>query len=246
MIWPFVRSLLKDAEALAFPPRCHFCDDEYGEDGQPESFCPKCRIALVRDAYESCPRCSSTVGPYTDTAAGCPKCRDQSFAFDRIIRLGPYGHELREAILRMKHRAGEGMAEAIGRLLAMRPDLASLRPDAVVPVPLHWTRRIVRGFNQAEAIACGVAGGLGVPCRARWLRRVRRTPTGGHFSRSQRLERTRNAFAVRSSCQALRILLIDDVVTTGATANEAAKVLVAAGAAQVTVACVAHDSSAGR
>jgi predicted amidophosphoribosyltransferase len=112
------------------------------------------------------------------------------------MRLGPYDGLLREAVLRMKAAAGEPLAETLGRLWAAeRPtQLGSVRPAAVVPVPLHWRRRWVRGYNQSEAVARGVAAGLGAPCLPAALVRSRATPTQRALSPTERWENVKNAF----------------------------------------------------
>lgn len=151
---------------------------------------------------------------------------------------------MRDAILRIKRLPGESLAESLGFLWAERDRerLLSSRPDAAVPVPLHWWRRIERGYNQSDALADALSERLGIRSGRGWLRRVKATPKQFTVSATARRENMKGAFRVRrgSPVRGLRILLIDDVLTTGATASEAAKTLVQAGAAQVSVAVLAH------
>ncbi len=123
-----------------YPPTCWVCGDRAPE--RMPLVCPTCADELTHDPHPSCPRCSSTIGPYANVAAGCPACRGESFAFDRVFRLAPYEGRLRNVVLRMKSRAGEDLAEAIGALWAaeLALSLRNVPIDAVVPVPLHWTR----------------------------------------------------------------------------------------------------------
>lgn len=193
------------------------------------AICARCAHILTSDPHATCPRCSSTVGPFIELAAGCPSCRDQHLAFDRAFRLGPYDGLLRDAILRMKHPRGEGLAEALGSFWAaqLAPRLQPLTPDLVIPVPLHWWRHWQRGFNQSEILARHLAVQLGIPCRATWLRRARRTAQQSTQSPAARWENVRGAFSLRPGADLAgkTILLVDDVLTTGATASEAARVL---------------------
>jgi ComF family protein len=155
---------------------------------------------------------------------------------------------LREVILRLKQATGEGLAEVIGRLWVEHATekLRQLKADVVIPVPLHWFRHWRRGYNQAETLAAAAAQGLRLPCLPRCLRRIRNTPKQTLQSApSQRRANVRGAFVARQS-RALagkRVLLIDDVLTTGATASEAARALRSAGAASVAVAVLAHGHS---
>src|SRR5205823_5857562 len=112
-------------------------------------------------------------------------------------------------------------------------------PDVVIPVPLHWFHRLRRGYNQSEALARELAAALGVPCRPRWLRRARLTRKQHHsLSREERRANVHDAFRARhaDAVRGRHVLLVDDVMTTGSTAHEAARPLRAAGAAQITVA----------
>jgi ComF family protein len=178
------------------------------------------------------------------TAGGCVRCRDESFAFDAVLRLGPYDGVLRDAVLRLKHHSGEGLAELLGKLWLDR-DVQRFRdvgPAAVVPVPLHWWRRWRRGYNQSAALARSIAAHLQIPCFPSQLRRLRNTPDQTLQSPAGRRENVRGAFRARRRPQlkGSTVLLVDDVMTTGATAHEAARALRAAGAARVVVAALAR------
>jgi ComF family protein len=234
-----MRSLLQGLLHLLYPCACHVCHRPLPPDATP--FCDACRKALTVDPHDQCPRCAASVGPFAVVADGCPACRGTSFGFDAVVRLGPYkeGLPLREVVLRMKHATGEPLAEVVGELWAECAEvrLRALGADAVVPVPLHWRRRWTRGYNQSEALARPLAARLGLPFCPRWLRRVRHTPQQKGTSATAKLENMRNAFRARGSGPAGRtVLLVDDVLTTGATASEAARALKEGGAARVVAA----------
>jgi ComF family protein len=182
---------------------------------------------------------------------GCTHCREAGFAFARAFRFGPRkdndGNDslLYKAVLRLKHHTGESLAEHLGELWAncAADTLRAAGIDVVIPVPLYWLHRLRRGYNQSEALALALAAALGVPCRPRWLRRARATRKQHHCrSRDDRQENVRDAFRTRhaDSLRGKRVLLVDDVMTTGSTAHEAARPLRAAGAAQVAVAVLAR------
>ena len=239
---PFLRAAAYGVSDLLWPRRCHLCAAALPEEPTPNCFCPACTTAITTEPHATCPRCASTVGPHTDTSAGCLRCREDKFPFDAAVRLGPYDGALRDAILRAKQPGGEGVAETLGRVwaTARRPQLLAAGAGAIVPVPLHWRRRWSRGFNQSEAVARGVAGVLGLPLLPFAMRRVRPTPKQVGTSRAERLRNVEGAFAPTLRLPRMRILLIDDVLTTGATASAASRAVLATGAAQVTVAVLAH------
>jgi ComF family protein len=174
---------------------------------------------------------------------GCVRCRGQRYAFDAATRLGPYDGLLRQVVLALKHGSGEGLAEQIGELwgCCTRDRLLALAADVVVPVPLHWRRRWQRGYNQSEALARGLSTVLGLPLRPGWLRRTRHTPPQTAQEVAGRLDNVKNAFrSARPSGRTGTILLVDDVLTTGATAHEAARALRDGGASRVVVAALAR------
>jgi ComF family protein len=184
------------------------------------------------------------VGPFVNLDGGCTVCRGVVYPFESVLRLGPYESLLRDLILRMKHASGEGLAEALGLLWAEHaaPRLKATGATAVVPVPLHWRRRWSRGYNQSESLARMLAQRLGLPCPRRWLGRIRHTPQQTRQTPSARAENVRGAFAVPRgrALHGKTILVVDDVMTTGSTASEAARALRAAGADRVVVAVLAR------
>jgi ComF family protein len=233
-MWQFLRERLVDSLTdLIFPLTCFVCSAPI--DSQPDSHavCPACRTLVLDDPLESCPRCAGTVGPFSVTENGCAKCGDNAFKFDRAFRLGPYDGLLKDVILRMKVAAGEPLAETVG--------FRECRCDAVVPVPLHWRKRISRGYNPASALARAIAAELRVPYLDA-LKRTRNTPSQTGLSATERRTNVKGAFSVsrRGLAQSLRVILVDDVMTTGSTCSAAAHALKADGAAQVIAAVLAH------
>ena len=240
---PVTRAWIAASEWV-WPRACHLCHQRITDD-RPLCICATCEPALTADPHAHCPRCSSTVGPHADTPAGCPSCRTSTFRFDGVTRLGVYDGPLREAVLRAKQPGGGGLAETLGRLLAAAREvpLRAVRPDVVVPVPLHWRRWWGRRHNQAEGVATGLAAGLGLPVVRRAVWRVKHAdPQRGHASRERRWANAAGAFRLApwGRVESLRVLLVDDVLTTGATADAVSAALRGGGAAQVHVAVLAH------
>ena len=220
--------LLRGFAQLVYPNLCWACHTVIGPAGG--LFCGDCLPRLIKDPFPTCPRCSSSVGPHVVLTKGCGQCAGQSFAYDGAFRMGPYDGVLREVILRMKAWAGEDLAEALATTWAdtMSDRLKPLAADFIIPIPLYWTRRWRRGFNQSDILAQALAKSLGIPALPRALRRLRATaPQTAQSGVTGRQENVHNAFAATNSPELAgkTVLLVDDVLTTGATANEAARAL---------------------
>ena len=163
-------------------------------------------------------------------SAACAGCREQPPLFRKLRAIAFYEPTLREAIHLMKYEKKQVISKHLVQLLQahLPADLASTDYDFLLPIPLHANRFRQRGFNQAENIAQGVAKIWGVPVRTDILVRIRDTvPLSSLYSREERRESIAGAFEVQSldSIQNRKILLIDDIFTTGTTVNEALKVL---------------------
>jgi ComF family protein len=239
-------TLWRGLQDLLLPPACLLCGNRLA-DQHGASFCERCTASLLDDPCNTCPWCAATIGPHAITDGGCKFCRKEHFAFAAAQRLGPYDGLLRDVVLRLKHRGNEGLAELIGELWACRKreSLLAHGPSVIVPVPLHWWRRFCRGYNQGLALARGLAHQLGLPVCPSYLRRWRRTATQTSIPSTARRDNVRGAFQVRSGADLAgrTVLLVDDVLTTGATLHEAAGCLRKGGAAHVIVAVLARAGS---
>ena len=223
---------------LIYPPVCRLCDRLLAVRAD---FCPECRRELLTDPFRSCLRCGGTVGPHVDVEAGCFHCRDEHFAFDKVLRVGPYAGLRRDLVLRAK--TDEAMAEAAGAIFAegIGCKLAGECIDGVMGIPLHWHRAWRRQYNQSAILARTLAAATGLKLWRRSLRRVRPTPLQTSLTGPARQLKCPRAFRARSrGLKGQTILLTDDVLTTGATADAAARALRDAGAKRVVVAVLSH------
>ncbi len=243
-----LRDVLAALLHLIFPSPCATCGHPLDWERR-SALCGKCWASLERMPAVGCARCGWPY-PAAEAAEGtaaplCQRCREVADAF-RLAR-APLRYRqdgvARTAILLAKHGGRLALLGHLARLLAAEAPryIAAGEWDVLVPVPLHWTRRWRRGFNQAEVLARAVGRGLGIPVAARALSRVRATPPQQGDPEARR-QNVRDAFRVRRSGRVAgqRVLLVDDVFTTGATANAAARVLLAAGAADVGVLTLAR------
>jgi ComF family protein len=200
-------------------------------------------------AVDFCPGCGRVLeAACLPRAFFCGGCRTHPPAFDGLLAAFAYAPPFDSVIRGLKFRRLEYLGEALAGELFRRFEGALGAHDLVVAVPLHWRRRLSRGFNQAEAIARPLAIHAGI-ATARALRRSRATVSQAGLPREERLRNPRRAFfAAADSVREARVLLVDDVVTTGATVNAAAIALKEAGAASVTVLAAARtlEEAGGR
>lgn len=234
---------------LLYPPACLGCRAELESHNQ-ATFCDDClsRVPFLRGP--TCRKCSAPVPALVPSVAGrefCPRCAGIKLWFDDAIALGEYDGILRDWLLRMKDSSGQSLALGVAELIWRdhRDCLASGEYDVIVPVPMHWRRRLERSSNAASILAERIAEHLRTPLASELLRRTRHTRPQFSVPPSQRRANVRNAFAVRNGYHfnGARVLLVDDILTTGSTASAAARTLKRRGAASVTIVVAARTLS---
>ena len=215
---------------LLFPPRCPLCGaptDTAGGlcpdcfaalDFLNPPFCPSCGRPVAREGMPKCPACVEAE-PFAFTARAAVAYTDFSKKLPLSLK---YGRDTRAGLLMARLMRGAGADVLNGA-------------DALLPVPLHRWRLISRRFNQAVFLAREISRETGVPTDAFALKRTRHTPKQGHFSKEKRFENVKSAFAVTAPARVAgkTVVLIDDVMTTGATLSACADALLSAGARQV-------------
>jgi ComF family protein len=230
---------------LVFPPRCTLCAADLPESADRILICPGCRKQIV-SSQPACPRCACHVARIDSD--GCVQCRDAKLRFDAAVRLGDYQETLRRAILRIKQSNEQALAKSLADVLAAcrSDELQRLNLDVVVPIPMHWRRRLLRGHNSAAVLAERVACSLGKPMAEFLLVRKRHTRPQFDLPPGGRWDNVRGAFRVKphTDLPGARVLLIDDILTTGATSSEVAKTLRKAGASFVAVCVLARAEGA--
>ena len=246
-----MRTFLRQTLALVYPFICPLCAGRLPEQ-HPLPICDDCQRSLPRQWPPFCRRCGASLPGDWQLAATCARCLEEVSPAAAERLLAPYAlvGGARASVHRIKYEGRRRLAAYCARQLAAfaRRHLMDDPLDAVVPVPLHWRRLLRRGYNQAEWLAAAVAEELGVPLE-QWLVRRRPTPTQVHRRRAARLANLSDAFAVGRAARArlpgARVLLVDDVITTGATAEACARTLRSGGATSVTVLALARTPGSG-
>lgn len=231
---------------LLFPPECLACQTAL-ETSAKGAYCPSCRSEVAYDG-PSCRQCSAPVPDVAASRADCALCRREKFPFASAVSLGPYRGPLMELVLRVKHETGAALGLSLGTMLAERisSHVGDEPIDLVVPLPMHWLRRLRRGANPPDLLAEPIAERLGSPLARRALRFTRSIRQQSQLRPAERRLNVRHSLKVTRAWDVAgaRIVLVDDVMTTGATCAEAAKTMLAAGAAKVWVAVVARGIGA--
>lgn len=232
--------LLNDVLSFVFPPECVVCEKRLAD--LERYYCDACRDLAEDLSVPLCPSCRSGL---LDLRRGCSVCRGCS-PISALWACGVFDRFYRPIVHAVKYQGLLPIARMMAGLLASRISESIHRPiiDLLVPVPLHWTRKRERGFNQSLIIACELASRLGLPVAKNALRRVRKTLDQTGLSAQARITNVKGAFRVREFevLARKRVLLVDDVTTTGATLNEAAGELRKAGCRNVFAAVIAVAS----
>jgi ComF family protein len=244
-----VRRIGRTVLDLVLPPRCLACG---AITGMPDALCGRCWSAVSFFAPPWCAVCGlpfpHPLDPDSnDGGAICADCARERHSWDRARAVLRYDKHSRGLVLALKHADATHLAGAFGRWMRRAGAEMLGEADLLVPVPLHWTRLFQRRYNQAALLARAIHVAGGPPVAPDWLLRRRRTPAQGRLGPLARARNVASAFAVRPgrSFAGRRVVLVDDVMTTGATVEECARVLRRAGAGFVGVLTLARALKAG-
>ncbi len=234
MISDDLRMIKESLLTLLFPPLCSFCDSLGAR--SVTGLCASCLEALSPLPSPVCERCGLPVAGLSDSRAMvCGRCLTNPPAYTRARYGYLYSGGLKEGIVRFKYAGKLYQSRTLGSLLvdAFTRHFSARDFDLIVPVPIHRKRLVARGFNQALILAEKLAEATGIPLDRSCFGKIRDTPPQVGLRRPERLKNLKGSFGVirQSAILRRRVLVIDDVATTGATIAEATQTLLAAGAA---------------
>ncbi len=242
---PMVTRRSRRLISLLFPQQCTSCARPF-DSAERVLLCAACRETALAPPDQLCGMCGRLRRQLISDGR-CVGCRNERNVFSQVVCLGPYGGLLRQFIVRMKHVGQQsltcGLALELADRIAEMPDLYDL--DVLVPVPSYWSRRILRGVGTSRVLAEALGATCGLPCSSRLMRCVRKTQKQSTLSPTARKKNVRGVFRVTHPelLQGLHVGLVDDTLTTGATANEAAGALLQAGATSVALFVLARADS---
>ena len=231
---------------IVLPPRCLGCGAMVADPG---AVCPSCWGAIDFITAPMCVCCGLPFAYDTGPEAICGDCARQPPLFGRARSVMTYGDASRRFVLAFKHADRTDAAPAWGAWLARAGSDLLAEANLIVPVPLHRRRLIARRYNQSALLAQALGRETGLPVAVDAVMRTRPTPSQGRMNRSERASNVAGAFTVRprriSAVRGARIVLVDDVMTTGATLTACIRALQAAGAANVDALPLARVTRTG-
>lgn len=253
-----------DFYTFAFPPQCISCESQLFDEDlaiadrhedsvsrkvlHSQNWCLRCLDQTRAPMEERCPTCGAIVAIHASYKGRCRLCYASKFHFSQAVCINNYGGLLQQLVIRMKGRKDECLAMQLGTLLGHEMERLDLidQIDVMAPVPTHWMKKFRNGFQASELICQRASRIAGIPHVGALMKSTRSTQKQGMLSDLQRLENVKGAFAFNpffaENIKGKTVALVDDVMTSGATANQCAKALKRAGAANVVVAVVARGA----
>ena len=217
---------------LLFPPRCPVCGDIVEPSG--DLICPSCVFKLSPVRQPTCRKCGKEL--FSERAEYCFDCSRHERSFESGAALFNYNETAKKSMAAIKYRNKREFLDFYAEMMAyrFRHTIQNWKPDVLIPVPVHPSRRRKRGFNQAEELARRLSKLLRIPVESRLLVRTRKTAPQRELNPQQRLANLKQAFSVNPGRPIpQRVVLVDDIYTTGSTMEACSRALKAAGVQEI-------------
>lgn len=223
---------LEELSELLYPRRCPICQEILTK--RAEKICSVCRKKVVPLGEPICKICGKPV--WNARQESCPDCAGNKHFFTKGRAAFLYEKEIRQSVYRFKFQNkreyGDFYSSELVRLYGR--EILTWKPDVIIPVPMYKKKQRQRGYNQAETLAKEIGKKLSLPVDAKYLKRVRPTIPQKELGKKEREINLKNAFKTSENAVKLeKVLLIDDIYTTGVTMDEAAKALLRSGVKEV-------------
>lgn len=216
------------------PPRCRLCRAPLYDHANPY-LCPQCLAAVMWAGKGACRGCGFPAGPHASLGNNCHRCRNRKLNLTAAAAVARYRGAIRQLVISLKFRGETELSRSMAGLMATRlrqVDLPNI--DIILPVALHPMRKRIRGFDQAWLLAKHLAGFTGIPAGEGLIERVRHTTPQATLRREARVSNMSGAFRASARLSGTSVLLVDDVMTTGATMSECARACREAGTRRVS------------
>ncbi len=235
----WLKSLLEDLVGLIYPNICQFCEKEIATTKE-GYVCKRCKNNIKHIEPPFCERCGKPFSGSITVRFICADCKISKIYFDHARSAVEYEGIIKKAVHLYKYRSALWIEPMLADILitTVQKDLNPDEWDSIIPVPLHFVKYYERGFNQAERLSNFISKATKIPVNKKVLKRIKYTETQTTRDRTKRSENVKNAFAVKDKIGWLKgkkIILIDDVMTTGSTVNECSRMLRRAGVAKIDV-----------
>ncbi|MCK6469016.1 MAG: ComF family protein [Candidatus Brocadia sinica] len=223
---------------LFYPRSCLHCNCNLNNSYE-LYLCEHCKRKIPYISHSCCIRCGAILGPHITPRAkeGCAACKGKYLPFNTITSVTYYDDAMKTLIHKFKYARQKFLASVLSDILITHERLKEVVPDTdvIVPVPLHWLKQMLRGFNQSELLSQGIQRHFSKSVAINNLCRIKNTASQTQLSKNQRQRNIHNAFFINhpGSFKGKKVLLVDDVLTTGVTASECSKKLKEAGAVAV-------------
>ncbi|MDR1560919.1 MAG: ComF family protein, partial [Holosporaceae bacterium] len=232
-MYVFIDHALKTLKNLCFPITCCCCKNFV----ETEGLCPECWKKIK---WISNPKCKICGIPFEiDVEAICPFCLKKKPYFDRAVSVFNYDNFSKRLILKFKYEDVTYISKKLANWMYRVSENDIKNADIIVPVPIHFIKRLKRKYNQSELLAMELEKLSNIIYEPRILKKIKRTNQQEGLSREKRLKNVKGSFGIDQNYAEIlhskTVVLVDDVLTTGATVNECAKVLKQAGATKVIV-----------
>ncbi len=240
-----IRNTFSGLLDILYPRYCFACDNSLHEEGN-TYICKNCLEEIEKTDAKRCVKCGFELGiGITYSIKGCPECENSNLRFEKSFFVSDNKGALKNLIHQFKYNKHMCLVKPLGDLLINLLIHQDIMPeiDIVAPVPLHWRKKLERGFNQSELLAKKVCKKLSLPISTNNLCRIKNTLSQTQLSRTQRQKNVNGAFKIKNPKLFFKkkALLIDDVLTTGITASECARNLKNVGAKKVYLLALARS-----